>query len=91
MVNVNTKGGNVIKNPPVHAQLIEAAKDADTAFAVIGLNHEQLTPQAKEALIKGWRNIQDALAAINPDGAYAEAVRLSRRDPSNLLAWGPKT
>ena len=52
----------------------KACDDADTAFAVINLC-DDLTPQARKALKEAWASVQEALIALKPDSAYAQAVQ----------------
>ncbi len=57
---------------------------ADTAFATINIC-DNLTPQAKQALKEGWAAVQEALIALKPDSAYAEAVKDQPNSAFNLV------
>ena len=56
-----------------------ALDEADTAFAVLNTVDLDDNPQARAALVRAWKMIQDTKAEIlGPNSIYAEAVRISR-------------
>lgn len=79
--------GDLIMEGPANAldltrrenQLWTALDQADTAFAVLNTVDLSGNPQARAALVKAWKDIQDLKAEIlGPNSVYAEAVRISR-------------
>jgi len=64
--------------------LWEALHEADTAFACIAICDKQggklvLTPQAEKAFLEAREKVQDAIAAVRPNGMYALAVENARK------------
>jgi hypothetical protein len=58
----------------VAADTINALDECDTAFAMLNIC-EGLTPQARSAMRRAWRAVQDALmAAKGPESSYTKAV-----------------
>lgn len=62
--------------------MLRAVDMADTAFVVLNIGGGEITPQARSCYKKAWGATAQALAEINPDGAYAEATK----DPKSIIA-----
>lgn len=65
--------------------LLDAVDASDTAFAVIGINSEDLTPQALQSLKEAWAAVQEVMVKLRPEGALASAIKDSPRSPYNVV------
>lgn len=72
---------NVEVTPELVEQMAKAIDEADTAFAVINISSEGLTPQSRGALKRAWHEIQSAIMAMKgPDSPYAKVVMENRQE-----------
>lgn len=56
--------------------MYDALDEADTAFAVLNISSEELTPQARAAHGRAWVAVQAALGVVHgPDSVHAQAAR----------------